>query len=62
MEGQIKFENNQRFIYREAWDNGNGYVEEPGWYPYPVTQQEILQGMVDVQFREDMEVMENGQG
>jgi hypothetical protein len=62
MEGQIKFENNQRFIYREAWDNGSGYVEGPGWYPYPVTQQEILQGMVDVQFREDMEVMENGQG
>jgi hypothetical protein len=57
-EGDIQFFEGQRFIYHEAWDNGNGYVEGPGWYLYPVSQQEIMQGIVDAAFRDDMEVME----
>lgn len=57
-EGDIQFIEGQRFIYRESWDNGSGFIEGPAWYLYPVSQQEIMQGIVDAAFQDDMEVME----
>jgi hypothetical protein len=56
-EGDFQFVDGQRYIYRESWDNGSGYMEGPGWYPHPVSQQELFQGMAEVQFIEDMEGM-----
>lgn len=55
-EGDFDFVDGQRFIYREAWDNGSGYVEAAGWHPYPVSPQEIMDGIIEAQFQEDMEI------
>ena len=54
-EGDIQFIEGERFVYREAWDNGSGYVEGPGWYLYPVSEQELMQNIVDIAFYDDCE-------
>jgi hypothetical protein len=56
-EGDFQFIDGERYIYHEAWDNGSGYEEAVGWYPCPVSQQELFQGMAEVQFIEGMEMM-----